>query len=73
MIKTESGKTLYSYDDVSLLLGVTAQTLYKYVKKLELALYPVSGKLYFVESQIVQVAKARAKTRPGRKTKKDSK
>lgn len=61
MMVTESGKKLYSYDDVALLLGLSTQTLYKYVKKLELALYPISGRLYFEESQISQVAEKRKK------------
>lgn len=73
MIITESGKKLYSYNDVAAVIGVTAQTLYKYVKQLELSLYPVSGKLHFEESQIVQVIEARSKVRLGRKPKKASK
>lgn len=59
MMVTESGKKLYSYDDVALLLGLSTQTLYKHVKKLELPLYPISGRLYFEESQILQVAEER--------------
>ena len=73
MIITKSGKKLYSYNDVAAVIGVTAQTLYKYVKKLELSLYPVSGKLHFEESQIVQVIEARSKVHLGRKPKKSSK
>lgn len=73
MIITESGKKLYSYNDVAAVIGVTAQTLYKYVKQLELSLYPVSGKLHFEESQIVQVIEARSKVHLGRKPKKASK
>ena len=61
MMVTESGKKLYSYDDVALLLGLSTQTLYKCVKNLELPLHPISGRLYFEESQIMQVAEARKK------------
>lgn len=56
MMVTGSGKKLYSYDEVALLLGVSTQTLYMIVKKLEMPLHPISGRLYFEESQIVQVA-----------------
>lgn len=72
MIVTESGKKLYNYEEVSAIMGISSQTVQKYVKKLEMSLYPVSGKLYFEESQIVQVVRARKdfpKARPGRKPK----
>lgn len=69
MIVTESGKTLYNYDDVASLMGVCTSTVQKYVRGLGMALLPVSGKLHFEESQVVQVVearKARVETR-GRK------
>lgn len=76
MIVTESGRKLYNYKEVSALLGISSQTVQKYVKILEMSLYPVSGKLHFEESQILQVVEARnsiPKAQPGRKPKKDSK
>lgn len=76
MIITESGKKLYNYEEVSAVMGISSQTVQKYVKKLEMSLYPVSGKLYFEESQIVQVVEARRtipKAKPGAKKKTASK
>lgn len=76
MIVTESGKKLYNYEEVSAIMGISSQTIQKYVKMLEMSLYPVSGKLHFEESQIVQVVEARKnipKAQPGRKIKKASK
>lgn len=76
MIITESGKKLYSYDDVASLMGVTPQTVRRYAAGLEMPLLPVSGKLYFEECQILQIIEARKAPKPekrGRKKKTASK
>lgn len=59
MIVTESGKKLFNYSEVSALLGICSNTIRKYVRILELPLYPCNRMIHIDESQIIQIAEAR--------------
>lgn len=61
MISTKSGKKLYDYEEVMQMIGLCRRTIQAYAKALGLALYTESGKVYFDESQIVELAKRRLK------------
>lgn len=59
MITTESGRNLYDYNDVSSLTGVGEQTIRKSATRLNITPYFVRGRLYFDESQILQIVEDR--------------
>lgn len=63
MIATKKGKTLFDYEEVAQMVGLSKRTIQNYVKVLGLALYTESGKVYFDEGQIVQLAKHSIKSK----------